>query len=51
VRRILSVSRGRDARILLLAAAAILVAWVGFRAVLTTERFLDADELVHLNAD
>jgi hypothetical protein len=50
VRRILSVSRGRDARILLLAAAAILVAWVGFRAVLTTERFLDADELVHLNA-
>lgn len=50
MRRILSVSRGRDARVLLLAAVAILVAWVGFRAALTTERFLDADELVHLNA-
>jgi hypothetical protein len=44
------VSRGRDAGILLLAAGAILAGWVGYRAALTTERFLDADELVHLNA-
>ncbi len=50
MRRILSASRGRDTRILLLAPVAILVAWVGFRAALMTERFLDADELVHLNA-
>jgi 4-amino-4-deoxy-L-arabinose transferase-like glycosyltransferase len=50
VRRILSVSGGRDARLLLLVPAAILAGWVGFRAALATERFLDADELVHLNA-
>jgi hypothetical protein len=50
VRRILSVSQGRDARLLLLVPAAILVVWVGFRGTLASERFLDADELVHLNA-
>jgi 4-amino-4-deoxy-L-arabinose transferase-like glycosyltransferase len=50
VRRILSVPQGRDARLLLLVPAAILVLWVGFRGALATERFLDADELVHMNA-
>jgi 4-amino-4-deoxy-L-arabinose transferase-like glycosyltransferase len=50
VRRILSVSRGGDARLLLLVPVVILVAWLGFRGALATERFLDADELVHLNA-
>ncbi len=43
-------ARGREARALLLVAAAVLAAWLGFRAALATERFLDADELVHLNA-
>ncbi len=43
-------ARGREARALLLVAAAVLAAWLGFRLALATERFLDADELVHLNA-
>jgi 4-amino-4-deoxy-L-arabinose transferase-like glycosyltransferase len=42
--------RARDTRVLLLVAVAVLAAWLGVRGALATERFLDADELVHLNA-
>jgi 4-amino-4-deoxy-L-arabinose transferase-like glycosyltransferase len=49
VRRILSVSGTRDAR-LLVVPAVVLMAWVAFLGVLGKQRFLDADELVHLNA-
>jgi 4-amino-4-deoxy-L-arabinose transferase-like glycosyltransferase len=43
------VSRLVNARALPLVAVAVLAAWLGWRATLTNQRFLDADELVHLN--